>query len=170
FTGTFIEKWADYWKGVLSDYAQVGRDVATDAVNNPAKAAAIVATISFLGYCAHTNPDDNHFRDRLLEHVNSFAMIAQPVRNSNSVSYIMQLATAYNAGQVRLFSAGFFTVVWLADYNSSMGQYKANCNYLSPSVFDFHKRIVDIGFLNRWWLIDYKMLDYDVSLEEWNKT
>lgn len=33
----------------------------------------------------------------------------------------------------------------------------------------FHERIMDIGFLGRWWIIDKKMEEFDINPHEWTK-
>ena len=57
---------------------------------------------------------------------------------------------------VRAWNCGLFTVMWRSDYSPELGHIKANCKYLVPGYLDVFTegRIVDVGFLGKWWLTD----------------
>ena len=50
-----------------------------------------------------------------------------------------------------------------------MGLYAAQCDYLRPSWSDMRHRVLDLGFMGRWWLSARKMELYDVNDAEWNE-
>lgn len=45
--------------------------------------------------------------------------------------------------------------------------FKSRCDYLKPRYLTFHERIMDIGFLGQWWVIDKKMEEFDINPNEW---
>ena len=55
------------------------------------------------------------------------------------------------------------------NYDEGMGLYAARCDYLQPSWTDMRHRVIDVGFLGRWWIADTKMEMSDVNTEEWNE-
>ena len=39
--------------------------------------------------------------------------------------------------------------------------------FLSPRWVEYVDRVVDVGFMGRWWRMEEAMLEYDVNEEEW---
>ena len=37
----------------------------------------------------------------------------------------------------------------------------------STGYLDFYDRIVDVGWLGKWWILEEKMKDRDINPEEW---
>ena len=119
-----------------------------------------------------------------------------------------EIVRANNAGILRYWNLGVFSVIWKDNYNPEFGHYKSRCKYLTVGYADIlykgklligsvihnthecirsqpilnrklkyivgiiivePERIVDIGFLDRWWFTKKAMEDYDISSDEWNE-
>lgn len=167
FKGTIVEKWAKYWDGLIHDYAEVFRDTVKQSKEKPYRTALYFSIASGLYYAGKNNPTEMDFRDQVVEYQNLFGLVGKPVRNPNSEVYLKTLENWYNAGVIRRFSLGFFSIMWLDNYDKDVGLYKAQCEYLKPSYLTFHERIIDVGFLNRFWNLERKMEDYDMNPNEW---
>ena len=61
--------------------------------------------------------------------------------------------------------------MWSDNYAPECGLYKSQCEYLKPSYFAWldSDRLVDIGFLDKWWLAHKAMTDYDINPGEWDE-
>jgi hypothetical protein len=57
----------------------------------------------------------------------------------------------------------------LDNYDGDLAVYKATCSYLKPKYLTFHERIVDVGFVGKWWKLQEYMIDYDINDEEWKE-
>lgn len=167
FKGTIVEKWAKYWEGLLHDYSEVFRDSVKQSKEKPYWTALYFSLASGLLYAGKNNPTEMDFRDQVVEYQNLFGLVGKPIRNPNAEVYLKTLENWHNAGIIRRFSLGFFSIIWLDNYDKDVGLYKAQCDYLKPRYLTFHERIIDVGFLNRFWNLDRKMQDYDTNPNEW---
>uniref|UniRef100_A0A0K8SP00 Mitochondrial import inner membrane translocase subunit Tim29 n=1 Tax=Lygus hesperus TaxID=30085 RepID=A0A0K8SP00_LYGHE len=169
FKGTFVERWAEYWQAVSKDYKDVLVDAVKDVRDKPAKGALLATLFGVSYYCAKRNPDEASFRDTLLTCSNDFIFVGPPIRNPETTRHLSTLEQYYNEGVIQRFSFGVFSIMWVDNYRDSVGAYKATCQYLTPEWLKFRKRIVDVGFLNRWWILEKKMVDCDINPEEWKE-
>ena len=48
-------------------------------------------------------------------------------------------------------------------------RFDANCSLVKPRWVDFHKQVVDVGFLGRWTSLRKAMFEFDVNQDEWDK-
>lgn len=163
YKGTFIEKWANYWKNLCMDYKEVVTETAQSAWQKPIKATFICSGLGFIAFCAHKNPDEWTFRDKFLFYSNEMTLIGESVCNPQAVSHLKFLEMSYNMGVIRTLSLGIINFIWISDYDKSSGLYQAHCDYLEPKFLNFHERIVDIGFLGEWWILQRTMKDFDVN-------
>lgn len=94
--------------------------------------------------------------------------VGEPIRNPVSVQHIKWLEQCYNEGLIRRLNLGILSLIWLDNYDRDCYIYKAVCPYLKPRYVTFYERIVDVGFLERWWLLERKMKDYDINEAEFS--
>ena len=59
--------------------------------------------------------------------------------------------------------------MWVDDHFDGLGVFAAQCELLQPSYLDIRYRVIDIGFLGKWWLSSRIMTDFDVNEEEWKE-
>ncbi|XP_014291699.1 mitochondrial import inner membrane translocase subunit Tim29 [Halyomorpha halys] len=170
FKGTIVERWADYWKNLLHDYAEVIKDTAISAKQQPLKSGALLTVLGIGTYCVKNNPDEISYRDAVISYSEDMMFVGPLVRNPKTVKYLKDLEKSYNEGTIRRLSFGLFSLIWKDDYNDCLGIYKSQCKYLGVPVYRFHERIVDFGFLNKWFYLDKYMEDFDVNPEEWGDT
>ncbi|EZA57713.1 hypothetical protein X777_00813 [Ooceraea biroi] len=164
--GTVLERWAKYWHSLYVDYKDVAIDVAKDCRERPIRAAMYATRGCF--YSSRHNPDETMFREQLLQSSTKLIQVGELVRNPVSVQHIKWLEQCYNEGIVRRLNLGILSLIWLDNYDKDCSVYRAVCPYLKPRYVTFHERIVDIGFLDNWWLLEMKMKDYDVNEVEFS--
>jgi len=170
YRGGRVERWAEYWKGLYADYRNVAVDTYADCKNRPFRTSVIASGLGFLYYAAKTNPDERSFRDRYLLNCNRFLVTLPTVRNPATQEYLRFVARSFNEGLVRRFSFGIFSIMWVDNFEESVDLYASQCTYLKPEYLTFHERIIDVGFLGKWHLMNKRMIDYDVNPDEWKNT
>ncbi|NWR81203.1 TIM29 translocase, partial [Centropus unirufus] len=57
-------------------------------------------------------------------------------------------------------------VVYEAPESDEAALYRARCRYLEPRWRDFPSRLLDVGFLGRWWVLAARLRDCDINEEE----
>jgi len=169
YKGGRLEKWGNYWQGVYADYREVARDVVTDARQKPYKAMAITAGLGLLTCSLKTNPDEESFRDNLLNSSNSLLLLDDSIRNRTSANHVSFLFRCYNEGLIRRFNFGVCSVMWIDNYDAACGLYAAQCPYLTPSYLRFYERIVDVGALGFWFILPARMNEFDINPDEWKE-
>nr|XP_015096382.1 mitochondrial import inner membrane translocase subunit Tim29 [Vicugna pacos] len=69
-------------------------------------------------------------------------------------------------GCLRHVSLGLFSLVYEAPFDAQTSLYQARCRYLQPRWTDFPGRILDVGFVGRWWVLGARMRDCDINDDE----
>lgn len=161
-----LENWALYWKGICADYREVARDVIHDARSKPLKASVIATGLGTLIVAIKTNPTEHTFRHQVLHNSNRLSLVPQHLRNPESEDHLRCLQTSQNEGLLRILSLCFFSLMWMDNYDQCVSLYAAQCVYLKPRYLTFYKRIVDVGAFGKWHVVDWKMRDYDININE----
>ncbi|XP_014483140.1 PREDICTED: uncharacterized protein C19orf52 homolog [Dinoponera quadriceps] len=166
--GTFLERWAKYWHNLYIDYKDVAIDVAKDCRKHPIRTTIYTTFLGANLYSAIHNPDEISFRDTMIKYNLKLTLLGTPIRNPVAVEHIERLQQYYNEGIIRRLSLGILSLIWIDNYDEDCSSYKAVCPYLKPRYITFYERIIDVGFLDKWWILDNKMKDYDVNEIEFN--
>lgn len=102
----------------------------------------------------------------MVKSANDTILVSDANLNPTADTHLCFLRKSYNEGTIRCLNLGLFSLMWLNNFHSDCGIYPSQCDYLKPSVMDFHKRVVDIGFLGHWWNIQRYMKDFDINPKE----
>lgn len=166
FQGTFVEHWARYWKFLVKDYFTVIWGIVKDAKNRPMRALIIYGTGGVVYQLNTMNPTDEDFQAELRHSANEVGSLPETMQNPVARDHIISLERLNATGELRRLNLGVASIFWRHDHNEELKMYKANCKYLSPDWLAFNERIVDIGFMNRLWILHDRMKDYDVNNSE----
>lgn len=85
------------------------------------------------------------------------------MQKDSSFQHLRLLEKCYNTQSLRYTSFGIFSVMWVDNHSRESGLYDAHCDYLQVSYLKFFKRIIDFGFMNKWWLLEQHFKDFDVN-------
>uniref|UniRef100_A0A1Q3FDL1 Mitochondrial import inner membrane translocase subunit Tim29 n=1 Tax=Culex tarsalis TaxID=7177 RepID=A0A1Q3FDL1_CULTA len=165
YKGTIWEKWAKYWKNLIIDYKEMIVDTGRTMRQRPVRSGIYLSLLGATYYCGVNNPDERDFIERFRHYGNELSLVHPASQNPEATRHILFLQRCYNEGIVRRLSLGVVSFIWVDNYDRAVAVYKAICPYLQPRYMTFHERVVDIGFNNRWWLLERKMVDYDVNEE-----
>ncbi|XP_023937557.1 mitochondrial import inner membrane translocase subunit Tim29 [Bicyclus anynana] len=163
FKGTIIEKWANYWKNLFIDYRQMLQDLRSDMQEDPKKALKWTAGIVTLGALAKNNPNELDFKDNMKRITNEVILVSEECRHPKSVEHLQYLQQCYNEGVIKYTTLGIVSFMYTSSLKDSCDLYKAHCSYLKPSYFSIFSRIVDVGFMGKWWNLHIKTTNYDVN-------
>ncbi|XP_055326960.1 mitochondrial import inner membrane translocase subunit Tim29 [Sitodiplosis mosellana] len=163
FKGTVVEKWLQYWKGLVTDYRDVFLGVIQQLKEKPIRAAIYGGLGGAAVYTFKHNPNEVDFIQQLREYNVRMVMIDPVCQNPISSQYLIFVERCYNEGIVRKLNLGIFSLLWLDNYNRALGLYKTTCSFTQPELLTWHQRIIDVGFLDKWWIIEKKMIDFDIN-------
>lgn len=168
FKGGLVEKWAKYWKHLYIDYRDVFVNTGTHMKEHPIKTAFYGITGSAAYYFTKRNPSEADFFNQLRQFNTDMVLVHPTCHKPEAAEYLRFLEQCNNAGILRRFTFGVFSVIWLDNYSRAVSMYKANCTYLKPQYLTWHQRIIDVGVLGRWRKLEQKMIDFDVNDENLN--
>lgn len=117
-------------------------------------------------YAMNTNPDAKSYYETLVETADNVVMVPRANLNPRAEQRLKVLRQSYNEGIVRHMSLGVFSIMWLGNFHSDVGLYPSQCDYLKPGIINFHRRIIDVGFLGNWWNNKRYMVDFDINPNE----
>eukprot|EP00088_Acartia_fossae_P056524 TRINITY_DN6581_c0_g1_i3.p1 TRINITY_DN6581_c0_g1~~TRINITY_DN6581_c0_g1_i3.p1 ORF type:complete len:195 (-),score=5.66 TRINITY_DN6581_c0_g1_i3:5-589(-) len=165
-----FERWKNYWVGVGRDYKDATTDLLTASKQSPIKTTIVLGTGAFLGYCVKKNPTLEDYKTNFVENGLDLLLTSESIRNSRSENLHNYISRAINGDLIRRNNYGIFSIIWVDDFASELGVFASQCEYTKPSFRDLRARLIDVGFLGRWWISSRKMKDYDVNSEEWDET
>lgn len=153
-------------RSLLSDYKEACREVFVGAWERPIKASVYVTLLAGAGACFYTKPDQSSFEASLLDRSCQLGLLSPWIRNATSDGHVQSLVKLRNEGRLRHLGLGLFSLVYRADYDLDATLYEAQCSNLSVPWRELPQRVLDVGFVGRWWILDAKMKDYDVNEDE----
>lgn len=160
----------DYLEQVSDDYYAVGKDVIQDCKDRPVRASIIASFLTGSVIAFKTNPTMESYYDQLIVNQNEMVMVNPIVRNTFSYDYLFNQWQMSNTSSLRRLNLLFFSILWKADFPHSSGLYTANCKYLQPKYISYlTEKVVDIGFLGRWWILAQSLKDFDINPDEWSE-
>lgn len=163
YKGTIVEKWLRYWRGLCIDYRDVFVNVGRQAKEKPIRASIYGSLMAAAWYSAKHNPSERDFHDRLRKHNTDLILVNEVCHNPASAEYLKFLERSLNEGIIRRMNLGVCSLLWLDNYDKAVALYQATCKYTQPDYLTWHKRVIDVGFLDKWWTLEEKMIDYDVN-------
>ncbi|XP_024222921.2 mitochondrial import inner membrane translocase subunit Tim29 [Bombus impatiens] len=158
-----LQRWKNYWMSIYMDYKETALDIAKSFKEHPIKASIYFSLLGSYVYLRRHNPDERSFKEHLLENTIKVMQVGEAIRNPKSEQYLQWLSQSYNEGIVRRLDLGIVSLIWLDNYDKMCSLYKVACPYLKTQYLTFYQRVVDIGFLDKWWILENKMKDYDVN-------
>lgn len=163
FKGTMVEKWANYWKALLSDYGDVATGVVKGAVEKPKKAVFYAISGYGLYQCTQRCPDEDEFFRQFCLATNNMILVPSALQNPKSADYLRRIQGDLNQNRLRCLSLGIFSILWEDLYDKEDCTYPAICEYTQVTFSNFHEHIVDIGFWNQFWRLKWELYNYDVN-------
>lgn len=166
---SIVDKATKYINNIWLDYYDVFKDVHKNARKRPLRATSIGLSTLFVLNLFRSNEDLRSYRAEVISACNKISAVIKNSRNPNSESFVENLGELNCHGMLRQIDLGISTVIYKADVDPELALYRHNCPYLRPSIKEFFQdRILDVGILGHWLLLETKMKDYDINADEYN--
>ncbi|GAB1603131.1 mitochondrial import inner membrane translocase subunit Tim29-like [Argonauta hians] len=166
--GGRIEKIADYFHNIYSDYKLVAVETVQSMRERPVKASAYVSLISAVGLLIKSNPNENSFLMEIMENANKLALVGQPIRSPRTEKHINFLTENMRDRKLVHINLGVLSLIYEDNYSQGLGLYAAQCGKLKTPWLEIYKNIVDVGISGYWVYLDSAMKDYDINEDEWD--
>ena len=153
------------------DYKQALIDVYKYVSTKPIRATFQLSVLGFCVYASKKNPDFQSYRDALLEASNQHSCISDIIRNKKSNSEIKKLMKLYSEERLRIWNFGIFSLIVINPYSGVFDGFEKQCTTVEARWVDMEnlkKRIADVGFMDRWFIMEKVMLDFDINDEEFS--
>lgn len=160
---TRLGAWA---RALLRDYAEACGDAAAATRARPVRAAVYVGLLGGAAACFALAPSEAAFEEALLDASGSLLLLAPATRNRDSEAFLQRLLWLRGRGRLRHVNLGLCSLVYEAPYDAQASLYQARCRYLQPRWAEFPDRILDVGFVGRWWVLGARMHDCDINDDE----
>ncbi|XP_037332942.2 mitochondrial import inner membrane translocase subunit Tim29 isoform X1 [Pungitius pungitius] len=158
---------AGVWvRGLVSDYIAACREIVVGSWERPLKASAYASVLAGAWACSYTRPDRSSFEATLLEYSNRLGLLSPWIRSGTTDGHVQSLVKLRNEGRLRHASLGVLSLVYRSDHDLDTTLYEAQCSSLAAPWRELPHRILDVGFVGRWWVLDSKMKDYDINEDE----
>lgn len=153
-------------KSAAVDYKNAATDTWTSMRNRPLKSAVYSGLFSAAVYLSHSKPSEEEFTQGVIENTTKMTLLSDKVRNKESDSHLKKLSCYMAKSQLRYQNLLFFSVIYSSEYDKNSKFYESQCKYLKPRWSDVFNQILDIGCCGEWWVLRYKMADYDVDFDQ----
>lgn len=160
---SIIKRKLKHWKDICNDYITVSKDSYKYIKQNPAKSFKFAALATSIACCARLNPDMTSFEDQVLSYSAELGTLSPNIQNRLSAAHIDWIKQQFNLQKVKRLNLFIFSILYLEKTSPICCKYETYCSYLNLWPSEFRNRIVDIGFLNRWWILEKRMQNYDIN-------
>ncbi|XP_054615802.1 mitochondrial import inner membrane translocase subunit Tim29 [Dunckerocampus dactyliophorus] len=158
---------AGVWsRSLASDYKEACREAVVGIYEHPVKASVYVSVLGGALTCFLSKPDKSSFEAALLERSSQLGLLSSWIRSATSDKHVQSLLKLRNEGRLRHINLGILSIIYSTDYDPDSTLYEAQCSSLSVLWRNLPGRVLDVGFVGHWWVLDSKMTNYDVNEEE----
>ena len=140
------------------------------AKEKPLKASIITTIGASCLYMNRHNPDEHSFRDNFVRLNQDLLTVPDFIRRPESERFQNELNKMENQNIIRRWNFILFSVMWRDDFDDKCGHFAAKCEYMQPTYLErLQNRLIDVGFLDRWWISEKKMIECDINPDEWTE-
>jgi hypothetical protein len=164
------EKMKLFWKSLYTDYKDVLVETVAESKKKRGKTTFYFSSLGAFFFCLFNNPSEQNYWDQVTKLDTEVSFIHKDIRNSYSQKYLHNIRQMQIKGVLRHQSLGVFSVMWNDKENEETGVFYTNCQYIKPRWTEIVRdRIVDVGFVGQWWLLEKNMRDFDINPSEWGE-
>ena len=146
----------------------VAEETLQDMKARPIKSSIYLTLLGTSGYLFKTNPSELDYRVKLIDYSHDLLMLGQAIRNPDSDSHVQRMLRYYNTGQMRRFSFGVCSVMWVDNFDKDVDMFEAHAGPLKVGWLEWKDRFVDVGYNGKWHWLTEAMEDYDINPNEWH--
>lgn len=163
-----VNKLKLFVKNIYLDYYEVFKEVQQGARKRPLRASLYGASTLFVLNLFRTNEGLRSYRSEVVSACNRIGSVTENSRNPQSYKFVKTIGELNCHGLLRQVDLGFSTIIYKSNANPENALFRYNCSYLNPSIKEFFQdRIVDLGLLGHWLMLEVNMRDYDINEQEY---
>ena len=164
-----IRRFTEYKQSItniLSDYTETARNFGGYCRKKPVKSFTFSSFLLLISFFTYYCPDADSYSHLITCDTNDISLLSKKLRNRAAQKAIFYLKQLQDEGEISTFSVGPCRIAYIRGTPLNNRLYSLNCQFLIPSNISFYNRILDIGFMSKWWHIESVMIDFDVNNEE----
>lgn len=161
-----LSKMGQPLRALLSDYADVFKDLFSSCLNRPVKTLVYLSVAGGLSLGCVNRPDMRAYVNDVLEYSNELSMCSAAIRSPKAKRYIDSLITMETDGYLQCVNVGIASLIIRKHHSTYCSNYHKTCPSLQPRSWTVHERVVDIGVWGQWLLLETEMKDYDINSEQ----
>lgn len=151
-------------KNIYLDYYEVFKEIQLGAKARPLRASFYGSSLLFVLNLFRTNEGLRSYSSDIVMACNRLSAVTEQSRNPRSDKFVKSIGELHCHGQLSQIDLGFSTLIYKTEVSPEVASYRYNCKYLRPSVKEFfQERLVDLGFLGHWLVLELSMRDYDIN-------
>ncbi len=153
-------------KAILTDYAQVFKDLFISARKHPFKTTVYISLGSLLVAAVKKRPDYTLYLNDVLVYGNELSMCSEAVRNPSAVNYIDDIITHHYDRGLTYINLGVVALIMRKSRSAHCSNFHETCSSLQPRLWTCGERVMDVGVWGHWLLLDTNLKDFDVNTEQ----
>jgi len=164
------KKWVDYWRGVAHDYSDTAVNTLKQMKERPGKAAVYIGIAAFGCELVRTAPSSTSLHHTLVEGLTSASLLSSSTRSPSASQALLHRAQCWDLGTLRVTDLVLFSLAWEDNFNRELSSFRGTVKHLKPKYTTFFQtRVLDVGFLGRWWYLEHLLANIDINETEWEQ-
>ena len=154
---------------MADDYKAVAQETFQDITSGSIKAAVYLSGLVTLGLLHKANPTERDLESVLMESAHDLSLVGSSIRSREADEFVDKLCSARRDGNLHHTNLGIFSLVWISEHRDELDLYRAKCKHTNLPWYQWHEKVVDIGILGKFMILNRLMKDYDVNTNEWKE-
>ncbi|GFN80167.1 mitochondrial import inner membrane translocase subunit tim29 [Plakobranchus ocellatus] len=163
-----LKRFGEYLLMVANDYKVVAQETFQDVTSGSIKAASYLSGLVALGVLHRANPTKRDLETVLMESAHDLSLVGESIRSEKADEFVDKLCSAQRDGRLHYTSLGILSLVWISEQRDGLDLYTAKCKHTNLPWYQWHEKVVDVGILGKFMVLDKNMKDYDVNQNEWD--
>ncbi len=151
------------FKNIIMDYMEVSKDIQKDSRNSPVKYIMFLAMTGFGSFLYTKCPSMSDYQSEIIEYSNEIGLCAESTRNMKCKRHVDTMSTMLVDGYLDCVNFGLFSVVVQRPSSSRCHNYHQVCPHLQPRLWMLPSRVLDVGVMGQWIVLEKIMKDFDVN-------
>ena len=152
-------------KRIAEDYTFVFQTIGKNISSHPLRAAAKVSAGLALYSVHKENPNEQFYNGQITQYARYFSDLPRSSWNIQSYDYFQTMLERLQDGRINFLNFIFFSIVLSSNERQTSRLYKAQ--YFSYHLWfsSLYSRVIDVGFLGKFYMLEKNKKDYDIPLD-----
>jgi hypothetical protein len=162
--GQGLNRWRIGLKNVANDYLMVGKDIIKYSKKKPIRFTVLSLATGTSVWLYMTNPNIDSYITEVIGYSNEISQCSSLTRNPTALSYVETIILDHSQQSLMSINCGIFSLIVKRAFYKECFNYREVCPHLKPrGITSFRNRVVDIGIMKKWLLLERNMIDFDIN-------